>query len=243
MLQEDRISILVPVSPIKSHPDTSIVDHTIATIRYHLPTAMMYLMMDGVRPEQEDYRERYTEFKRRLRNKSDENTHFLEFETHKHQVGMTRAALDIITTPLIFFVEQDMPLVIDEKIEWPEIMGCVMSGTANLVRFMHEANPLACHEHLYGKIFHFAGARFRETIQWSQRPHVASADFYRMILQNHFSPEAITMIEDRMHGAVQDREWAYSKLAVYLPNDTNCKRAYHTDGREGDRKYDDQYTF
>lgn len=243
MLQEDRISILVPVSPIKSHPDTSIVDHTIATIRYHLPTAMMYLMMDGVRPEQEDYRERYTEFKRRLRNKSDENTHFLEFETHKHQVGMTRAALDIITTPLILFVEQDMPIVIDEPIEWEGIMGCVLAHEANIVRLMHEAFPLACHEHLMGKIFYYNGVRFRKTIQWSQRPHVADADFYRMILTAHFSPEAITMIEDRMHGACQDHGWEYSKMAVYLPNDKNCKRAYHTDGREGDAKYDDRYTF
>jgi hypothetical protein len=243
MLQDDRISILVPVSPIKSHPDTSIVDHTIATLRYHLPRSPLYIMMDGVRAEQEDYRERYDEFKRRMRNKADKNTHFLEFAQHTHQVGMTRAALAVLTTPLIFFAEQDMPLVIDEKIEWEGIMGCVLSGTANLVRLMHEAAPLECHAHLYGKIFYFSGTRFRETIQWSQRPHLASAEFYRMILSAHFSPDAVTMIEDRMHGAVQDREWEYSKMAVYLPNDVNCKRVYHTDGREGDKKYDDQYTF
>jgi hypothetical protein len=108
---------------------------------------------------------------------------------------------------------------------------------------MHEAFPLACHEHLYRKILHIGGIRLRETLQWSQRPHVASTDFYRMILREHFSPDAVTMIEDRMHGACQDHDWDYSKMMIYLPNDTNCKRVYHTDGREGDAKYDDRYTF
>ena len=243
MLQEDRISILMPVSPIKSHPSTAIVDHTIATVRFHFPKAALYVMCDGVRAEQEDYRERYDEFKARLRAKVDENTHIVEFEKHMHQVGMTRALLAKIETPLILFVEQDMPLVIDEPIEWPEIMGAVLAGEANLIRLMHEAFPLACHEHLMGKIFYYNGARFRKTIQWSQRPHVASSDFYRKILDAHFSPEAITMIEDRMHGAAQDHPWEYTKMAIYLPNDKNCKRVYHTDGREGDEKFDDRYTF
>jgi hypothetical protein len=243
MLQEDRISILVPTSPIKSHPDSSIIDHTIATIRFHFPKAALWIMMDGVRAEQEEYRARYEEFKLRMRRKADEHTHFLEFDKQTHQVGMTRKALEVITTPLILFVEQDMPMVTDEKIEWEGIMSAIINGQFNLIRLMHEAFPLSCHEHLMGKIVYVGGVRLRQTIQWSQRPHVASADFYRMILAEHFSPDANSMIEDRMHGAVQDREWDYSKLAVYLPNDTNCKRAYHTDGREGDLKFDDQYKF
>ena len=196
--------------------------------------------MDGVRAEQEDYRERYTEFKTRLRAKfeGDAKTEFVEFETHKHQVGMTRAALEIVTTPLIFFVEQDMPIVIDEPIEWDSIIAAVAGGQYNLVRLMHEAFPLAVHEHLMGRVQHIAGARFRQTIQWSQRPHIADVGFYKRMLEAHFSPEANTFIEDRLHGAAQDFPWDYTKMAVYLPNDTNCKRAYHTDGREGDTKFD-----
>ncbi len=238
MLQEDKISILVPVSPIKSHPDVSIVTHTLATIRFHFPKAAIWILMDGVRAEQEEYRERYEKAKATLRARADKNTHFIEFEKQTHQVGMTRAALDVITTPLIFFVEQDMPIVIDEPIEWDAIIAAVYGGQYNLVRLMHEAFPLACHEHLMLKVQYAAGARFRQTIQWSQRPHVARADFYREMLAAHFSPEANTFIEDRMHGAAQDHGWDYTKMAVYLPNDTNCKRAYHTDGREGDTKFD-----
>ena len=243
MIQEDRISILIPVSPIKSHPSTAIVDHTIATVRFHFHTAAIYIMMDGVRPEQKEYQERYDEFKTRLKANADANTHFVEFDEHMHQVGMTCVTLGIVKTPLIFFVEQDMPLVIDEPIEWEGILGCVLSHEANIVRLMHEAFPLACHEHLMGKVFYYGGVRFRKTIQWSQRPHVADAEFYRTILNAHFSADAVTMIEDRMHGAAQDHGWEYTKMAIYLPNDKNCKRVYHTDGREGDAKYDDRYTF
>ena len=177
MLQEDKITILVLTSPIKSHPDTSIIKHTIATVRFHFPTAKLMVLMDGVRAEQHEYTERYAEFKSRLRAElaHDANIEFMEFANQTHQVGMTRAALEVITTPLIFFVEQDMPIVIDEPIEWIGIMGAVLDGTFHLVRLMHEAFPLACHEHLMGKIIYFAGVRFRKTIQWSQRPHVASA--------------------------------------------------------------------
>src|SRR5271155_3826387 len=177
MLQEDKISILVLTSPIKSHPDTSIIKHTIATVRFHFPTAALYVLMDGVRAEQYEYTERYTAFKTSLRAElaHDANIHFLEFSHQTHQVGMTRFALEnAVTTPLIFFVEQDMPIVIDEPIEWVGIMGAVLGGTFNLVRLMHEAFPLACHEHLMGKIIYFADTRFRKTIQWSQRPHVAN---------------------------------------------------------------------
>jgi hypothetical protein len=237
-VQEDKISVLVPVSPIKSHPDISIVKHTLATIRFWFPTAAIWILMDGVRQEQESYREAYTEAKLRLREHADANTHFIEFEKQTHQVGMTRAALAVITTPLLLFVEQDMPLVIDEPIQWDSIMRAVLGGQYNLVRLMHEAFPLACHEHLMGKVQYANGARFRQTIQWSQRPHVALVSFYREMLTNHFSPEANTFIEDRMHGAAQDHGWEYTKMAVYLPNDKNCKRAYHTDGREGDIKFD-----
>src|ERR1700679_3656640 len=117
MSQKDKVTVLVLTSPIKSHPDTSIICHTIATCRFHFPDSRLVVLMDGVRAEQEEYRERYTEFKSRLRAKfaGDDKTEFVEFDKHMHQVGMTRFALnEVVKTPLIFFVEQDMPIVIDE---------------------------------------------------------------------------------------------------------------------------------
>lgn len=240
MILEDRITVLVPISPIKSHPDISIVSHTVATIRFWFKTARIILMMDGVRAEQEEYRGRYEEAKARMKAhfEHDGNVAFMEFDKHTHQVGMTRTALASITTPLVLFVEQDMPITIDEPIEWEGIMGAVLSQNYYMVRLMHEAAPLAVHEHLMGKVQYVGGVRFRQTIQWSQRPHVASTEWYRRMLNNHFSPDANTFIEDRMHGAAQDRPWDYTRMAVYLPNDINAKRAYHTDGREGDTKFD-----
>lgn len=244
MLQESKISILVPMSPIKSHPDISIISHTIETIRFHFPTAALHIMMDGVRAEQESYRENYEKAQASLRRRMDgANTRFWTFDKQTHQVGMTREVLKHIETPLIMFVEQDMPIVINEPIEFEGILKLVLGGRLNLMRLMHEAFPLACHEHLYRKVHVVEGIRFRETMQWSQRPHVASTDFYRKILDAHFSLDANSMIEDCMHGVAQDHEWEYTKMAVYLPNDRDAKRTYHTDGREGDKKYDELYTY
>ena len=42
------ITIIVPVSPIASHPDTAILAETIESIRYHHPTAEIFLTFDGV---------------------------------------------------------------------------------------------------------------------------------------------------------------------------------------------------
>jgi hypothetical protein len=83
-----------------------------------------------------------------------------------------------------------------------------------------------------------------KTIQWSQRPHLARADFYRRILNDHFTSEAKTFIEDKMHGVVyqawkveQNQGWNKYRLWIYHPTDGNIKRSLHTDGRGGEDKY------
>lgn len=234
MSLKDNVTILMPVSPIKSHPDTSIIDNTIASCRFHFPKAKIIIMSDGLREEQESYRERYEEFRFRLSKKLDENTELMEFESHKHQVAMTRAAMEKVTTPVILFVEHDTPIVTDALIEWDGIIQAVMGGAVHSVRLLNEAYMLECHEHLMGDMMHVAGVRLRKTMQWSQRPHAASAERYRFWLGEHFSPEADIFIEHGMHGVAQDHDWDYTKLTIYCPNDINIKRSYHTDGRDGD---------
>lgn len=238
---DDNITILIPTSPIKSHPDTSILSFVLDSCRFHFPTARILVMADGLRREQESYRERYDQYKDRLRTASTtvwRNVQILEFPEHAHQVGMTREALKSITTPMMLFVEHDTPIVTDEPIEWTGIAMAIMDGTSNMVRLLHEAHILEAHKHLTLETITHNGVRFTKTLQWSQRPHLAKTDFYRDILKVHFSENADSMIEDRMHGACQDQPWEYSKMLIYNPNDRNIKRSYHTDGRDGDEKYD-----
>lgn len=244
------MSVIIPVSPIKSHPDDSILVNTVKSIRAHTD-APIYITFDGVRQEQFKMSARYDEFVRRFLwrcNFEFENVIPILFPGHTHQVGMARKALQMINTPLILYVEQDTPLVTDEVIEWDKIKKFIMEDHANVVRFHFEAQIPDAHRHL---MIGSPEDGFLKTVQWSQRPHVASADFYRKMLDKSFSLEAKCFIEDKIHGMVQDdwmghKEdigWNMWKLWIYHPNDVNIKRSLHTDGRGGGKKYDDKQIF
>ncbi|MEX2116826.1 MAG: hypothetical protein WEB37_08060 [Bacteroidota bacterium] len=243
----DKITVLIPTSPIKSHPDTEVLEKVIGTVRERLPDSEIILMFDGVREEQKDYTERYQEYIRRVLWKANfewKNVLPLVFETHHHQVAMTREAMKYVRTPTILFVEHDAPLC--EEIPFPNLVEAVISGDANMIRLNHEAKILDDHKYLTldESATNLYGAPLIRTAQWSQRPHLASAEFYRRILADYFSQDAITMIEDRIHGPIVQAwlergrpGWNDWKIWVYAP-DGDQKRSYHLDGRGGDKKYE-----
>jgi hypothetical protein len=93
------------------------------------------------------------------------------------------------------------------------------------------------------------GQPLLRTAQWSQRPHLASTEFYRNVLSRYFGTEARTMIEDVMHGVVDhawrtDREqgWERFRLWLYAPPG-DVKRSTHLDGRAGESKFEDRWVF
>ena len=57
----DKISILLPTSPIPHHPSTHILDEVIESIRVHFPDNELFLMIDGVRGQVEHRRADYEE--------------------------------------------------------------------------------------------------------------------------------------------------------------------------------------
>lgn len=243
------ITAVVPVSPIKSHPDTAILDETLDSIRHHFPSAEILLTFDGVRIEQAERYDAYEEFIRRALWRADH--HYgavcpLIFEEHRHQSGMMQAVIDEIRTPLLLYVEQDAPLVTDELIEWDAVTGFILDGHSNLVRFHHEAHIPDEHQHM----MHGQHGLFTRTSQWSQRPHVASVAYYRRILDSHFTEKTCCFIEDRMYGVVDNaylrdkrHGWNQHRLHIYTPNQTNIKRSWHSDGRAGEPKYDEFQTW
>lgn len=253
LTDQGPITAVVPVSPIPSHPDTAILDETIASIRHHLPDAPIIVTFDGVRPEDEARHGAYDEHIRRALWRLDKlhgNVRPFVFDQHKHQTGMLRAVLDEIGTPLLMYVEADTPLVTDEPIDWPSVTEFLMSGRSNLVRFHHEGVIPAEHEHMMHGPTGFEDAKFVLTSQWSQRPHVASVAFYRRILASHFSRDARSFIEDKMHGVVDEAflidglmGWDQYRLHIYDPDNGNMKRSYHLDGRAGGPKHDGTQVF
>lgn len=240
---DQMITVVIPVSPISSHPDTAVLDETIASIRHHLPKVKIIVSFDGIREEQGDWAIAYLEHIRAVMYKHRDIYPVL-FGEHRHQSGMMKVLLEQhIKTPLVMYVEQDTPL---EKtlIEWGPIIDLLQEGTSNLVRFHHESSIPKDHEHMMLNSFD----TFTQTVQWSQRPHVATTAFYRRVM-SEFSDKTNCFIEDHMHGIVwnsyqQDGKLAYNqwRLHIYTPQG-NIRRSYHTDGRQGAEKYDDKQTF
>lgn len=244
----EGITVLVATSPTRQHPDTSMLEETIHTVRTHLPDAEIIITFDGIREEQSYLKENYEEYKRRVLwkcNREWTNVVPIVFGKHTHQVGMAREALKHVRTDKILYVEHDAPITPDMDIDWDGISLMIDLGHADLVRFHFEAHIPKEHEYLMidKAPVEVCGVPAVRTVQWSQRPHLASVDFYNRILRDHFSPEAITFVEDKMHGVVisaykleQLQGWNKFKLWIYHP-EGNIKRSYHTDGRGDEDKY------
>ena len=235
--------MLIPTSPIESHPNTSIIEETINNIRLKLPDSEILIMIDGVRQEQEHLKKQYQEYIHRLLwmcNNKWMNVLPIIFENFEHQVGMTRKTLEMVKTPLILFAEHDTPITPDFDFDWENMSKIILSGDADVIRFHPEALILKEHRHLMldnTQARKSKGVPMTRTIQWSQRPHLTSTEYYRCIMEKYFSKDAKTMIEDKMHGVVQDEGWDKHKLWIYTP-EGNIKRSYHLDGRGNESKYD-----
>ena len=233
-------TIVIPTSPIISHPDTGILDETIKSVRHHLPDNEIILQIDGIREEQLDWLDNYNEFKDRVLWKCLHEWHNvlpLIFDEHSHQSSMMKATIEHIKTPLLLYVESDAPLITDKKIEFNKIEDFILSGEANTVRLHHENVIPVEHNHLMiGEI-----KGFTKTIQWSQRPHISSVIYYRdVVLAN--MPEK-SFIEDYFHAQVQNDYYEYRqvgwykhRLWIYTP-ENGIQRSYHTDGRAGQLKF------
>ena len=243
---QNPITVVIPISPIPSHPDIRILEETISSIRHHLPDSEIVLTFDGVRTEQKSMLPEYEEHIRRVLWKArtwGKVTPFI-FDKHKHQSGMMKEVLEYINTPMLLYVEQDTPLVVDEPIEWELIESMILIGESNVIRLHHEGRIPKAHNHL---MIDEVKGKFQKTYQWSQRPHLASTAFYRRIMNENFTDKANCFIEDLIHGRLQgayirDKKmgWDQWRVHIYIPDEKNIKRSYTTDGREGAKKYDEK---
>jgi hypothetical protein len=243
------ITVITPVSPIPSNPETKILEETLDSVRHHLPDSEIILTFDGVRSEQEDMRGDYEEFTRRalwVADKHYGNICPFVFDHHLHQTGMMRAVLHEIRTPLLMYVEQDTPLCVDREIDFTLINQFIEANYSDVVRLHHEAVIPDEHQPMMHGME--PGFPFMRTSQWSQRPHVAWTDFYRYAMQ-HFTPGARSFIEDKMHGICDEAYkihgmagWEDYRVHIYAP-EGDIKRSWHTDGRAGGPKFETEQVF
>jgi len=240
VIDSERITVLMPTSPIPSHPSTEIIEQTIESVRAQLPNAEILVMCDGVRAEQEHRRADYEEYLRRLTwltNHRWRNVLPVIFDEHLHQANITRATLGMVSTPLVLFVEHDTPLC--GEIPWPEATTAVMGDEVDVLRFHHESNVLDPHQYLMldREPKMIDGVPMLRTVQWSQRPHLAKTARYREWIEEYFPESSRTMIEDKLHSAAQVEPWLKFKLWMYAP-EGNIQRSTNLDGRGDDPKYE-----
>lgn len=244
----DKITVLIPTSPIPDHPSTTIIEETVSNIRQQLPTCEIIIMVDGIHKEQKHYRKNYETYIQKLlwlSNFEWRNVLPILFNENKHQATMTRQTLaGYVRTPTVLFVEHDTPITGDNTFDWYKLVDAVMDGTANIIRFAHESHILEPHKHLMlGEESH-NGLPLTKTKQYSQRPHLASTAYYSHMLEVYFNPESRTMIEDVMHQIIEvdcrehgDQAWFNYRLWMYTPPG-NIQRSYNLDGRKDDPKFD-----
>lgn len=249
-MNPDDVTIFIPTSPISVHPSTSTMEETINSVRYHFPTSQIVIIVDGVRSEQIDYTERYDQYVDELVKYvfEDDNTSFCFNDGFLHQAASMLKIFDnakYSATRLLIFVEHDTPLVTDYPIDWDWISKIILEDKADLVRLNHESYILDEHrEYVLDGGLHYNGP-FVKTIQWSQRPHMASWEFYKRVMNDVFTHNSRSMIEDGVHAAIARdiwtlgrlKSWDKYRLLMYAP-DGNMKRSYHLDGRQSDPKYD-----
>ena len=242
-MHKNDVTIILATSIIPDHPSTEMIEETIKTIRFHFPDNEIIMQIDGLRMEQQHRKSDYDEYKNRILWKclhEYKNVLPIVFDKHSHQTTMMRQTMNLIQTSLILYVEGDAPLVIDEPVDWQKCLDLIEYEKANTIRFHFESVIPEPHEHL---MFGLEDG-FMKTAQWSQRPHLCRASYYKNIIMPPLEDK--TFIEDATHGIIQDdilpygkfsdNGWNKHKLWIYHP-EGNIKRSYHLDGRQGTRKF------
>jgi hypothetical protein len=233
---DDITTVLITTSPSVKHPNTSLIEETVASIRWHLPTAPILIACDGVRPEQESYRERYSQFVLRMEElclTKWKNVQLWIEPEWVHQAQLIARAMKDVTTPLLLFTEWDQAFL-PEPIPWDDLARMTCRGQVNLVRFMLEDEIKAEWNHLMLGEAMLPHSGLLKTVQWSQRTHLASVEYYRWMLEKHLKPGDRCYLEDRLYGL--EDEWETHKLTIFYP--THPRRIVHLDGRGDDVKFD-----
>ena len=247
---KEKISILIPSSPIAAHPSIALIEKAISSVRQHLPDAPIFIMLDGVRKEQAGYTERYVDYITALVGHvmfKERNVKLVPFMDFTHQAGMVRRTLEQVKTPQILLLEHDCFFLDGISIDFAGISRVIESEEANMVMFHSQAEPwiAPAHEHLMidKERVYFEDVPMIRTWQFSARPHVASTEFYRRILRGYFSKNCRTFIEDRMHPIILgsrhfagEEAWEEWKLMYYAPVG-DIRRTDTSDGRGSDPKY------
>ncbi len=242
VIDRPPLSVIINTSPITDNE--GVFAATLDSAREAFGDHVPYIVIaDGVRPEQEHLRNDYEQFLEGLAWDSlhhmTPNFYLLAATEQVHQVELMRRVLPYLETTALAFLEHDTPVLGD--IPAYVMAAAVVGSTVDLIRLYPELEIPAEHGYLMRGADTVNGLAVQRTVQWSQRPHIASVALYEELLAKEFTPEARTFIEDKMHSVAQHRDSPY-RLAIFTPPGS-IKRSTHLDGRQGEPKFDDRLVF
>lgn len=245
-MANDRVTVCIPTSPIPRHPDTSLIEECIASVRGYFPDAQILLMADGVRPSVKHRAEQYEEYKENLQVRvvPGHLCAYWGFKEHHHQGLMLKRLLWQITTPTVLFVEHDAILRHDPAIRWGTIFKALIEErTLNMVRFYNwDHAPWHEHEYLMRGDYELDGTRFIKTVQFSGWPFISTTEYLKSLLEQHLSNNQKVMLETAFYGPVAAAPWEQNKIAIYAPKwiedglEIEKSRMFtHRDGRSDEK--------
>jgi hypothetical protein len=171
---------------------------------------------------------------------------------------MMKKTINLVQTPLILYIEGDLPLRTDRDIDWNKCLDMFEYNKANTIRFyLREEMPQEHAHMMFGQ-----EDIFIKTVQWSQNPHLSFTSYYKDIVLPNVGER--NYIEDEFYGKAQTdceylpseeiiavepyvfkiRNWEAHKMFIYYPdNGKNVSRVLHLDGRQSTRKFtqDDEF--
>lgn len=223
---QDLITVVIPTSPIPCNPSTEILDETYESIRFHLPDVPVLVLMDGVCPNDKDLADKYNGFKKRIVVKDWDNFNYFEFTKWTHQSGMLRYIFerDVIKTPLVLWIEHDLPLL-PLTIDWRGIVRSLLMGEVAGIRF-----------HLIGLIKQVDrswvtdnGVPLKMTVGFTGHPQILKTEFLKAIVDS-IEPDAKTYLEIYPTDFFLQKHAEEYPYGVYVPEGDHIRCA-HIDGR------------
>lgn len=230
--RSQRLSFVITASPIETQWET------LATTIGSLPSdCEIIVAFDGCREEQEERRGAYTAAVAGIVDRMQHAyTNVVPYvaDRHLHQAVLAQRALELVETGCVGFIEHDTPVC--GLIPWDSVCDAVEGSDVDVVRFHHEKQIPPEHDYLMGRERSIEGMQLQITNQWSQRPHVATTEWYRRTLATHFGPDDRTMIEDAIYGWAEAGNVA---IGIMVDEDDagSIRRSTHLDGRGDDPKY------
>jgi hypothetical protein len=209
------------------------IERTIASVRERLPNSEIIITIDGLAPDMMEYKGAYEDYTARLLwklNNEYENITPIVMPKFSHQTGMAKAALKLVRTPLIHYVEHDTPDT--GEIPFDRLGDLIKSGYAHTIRLHHETHVLDEHQYLQldAAPQEVLGVPVIRSRQWSQRPHLSSTEYYRHICEKYFNEDKPMFIEHVMYGLIVHGDFNEHRLHIYAPPG-NMLRSSNLNGR------------